>query len=215
VDIFWGGELYALSSATPTPQAYSSHDRTTEASRLSRYGMTCEPLTGVAGGALLMSFLAGFPARATAERLEDALWRKISGRKCDASWQMSLPGTSLPRTSSEGQSTERPTTSGRWVTRSGAFPYPRRTWVRTIFGSGTGYLHTPTCAANYDAPSMQKHAGCREFVRVFGKPAPMNHEWLMGWPVGWTDLRPLEMGKFPAWRRQHSLSLPEPLSEAA
>ncbi len=22
-------------------------------------------------------------------------------------------------------------------------------------------------------------------------------EWLMGWPIGWTDLKPLEMDKFP------------------
>jgi hypothetical protein len=26
-------------------------------------------------------------------------------------------------------------------------------------------------------------------------------EWLMGWPLGWTDCEPLEMAKFQAWRR--------------
>jgi len=30
-------------------------------------------------------------------------------------------------------------------------------------------------------------------------------EWLMGWPLGWTDLKPLEMGKSP--------SVPQPLGE--
>jgi hypothetical protein len=29
-------------------------------------------------------------------------------------------------------------------------------------------------------------------------------EWLMGWPIGWTDLRPLEMDKFREWQQQHS-----------
>ena len=29
-------------------------------------------------------------------------------------------------------------------------------------------------------------------------------EWLMGWPIGWTDLKPLEMGKFRLWQQQHS-----------
>lgn len=29
-------------------------------------------------------------------------------------------------------------------------------------------------------------------------------EWLMGWPIGWTDLQPLEMDKFQRWRQQHS-----------
>jgi hypothetical protein len=28
-------------------------------------------------------------------------------------------------------------------------------------------------------------------------------EWLMGWPNGWTDLKPLVMGKFQEWLQQH------------
>lgn len=28
-------------------------------------------------------------------------------------------------------------------------------------------------------------------------------EWLMGWPLGWTDLKPLEMDRFREWRQQH------------
>jgi len=31
-------------------------------------------------------------------------------------------------------------------------------------------------------------------------------EWLMGWPLGWTDLKPLEMDKFQAWQQQHGVS---------
>ena len=26
----------------------------------------------------------------------------------------------------------------------------------------------------------------------------------MGWPIGWTELRPLAMDKFLEWQRQHS-----------
>lgn len=29
-------------------------------------------------------------------------------------------------------------------------------------------------------------------------------EWLMGWPIGWTDLKPLEMDKFQSWLKTHS-----------
>ena len=29
-------------------------------------------------------------------------------------------------------------------------------------------------------------------------------EWLMGWPLGWTDLKPLAMDKFLVWQQQHS-----------
>ena len=31
-------------------------------------------------------------------------------------------------------------------------------------------------------------------------------EWLIGWPIGWTDLKPLAMGKYQQWLRQHGLS---------
>ena len=39
-----------------------------------------------------------------------------------------------------------------------------------------------------------------------GQLNPMWVEWLMGWPLGLTDLRPLETDKFREWQQQHSLS---------
>ena len=36
-----------------------------------------------------------------------------------------------------------------------------------------------------------------------GKLNPTWVEWLMGWPLGWTDLEPLETGKFRQWLQQH------------
>ena len=32
---------------------------------------------------------------------------------------------------------------------------------------------------------------------------PMWVEWLMGWPLGWTDLRPLETAKYQQWYDWH------------
>jgi hypothetical protein len=197
-------ELSVPSSVTPMPQAYFWHDRTTVACDLSRYGMTSEPLTVERGAALWTSFLAVFHAKSTAEHLEGAAWRKTSGRSSCGSWQMSLQGLSLPRTSPGKPLTRQPMTLRRWVTPPTALPFPRRTWVATTFGSDIGLLHTPTHTANYACASMQKWPNCREFVRVFGKPTPTNHEWLMAWPIGWTDLRPLAMDKFHAWRSLHS-----------
>lgn len=40
-------------------------------------------------------------------------------------------------------------------------------------------------------------------------------EWLMAWPVGWTDLRPLEMDRFQSWRQQHSTYFQEQLNREA
>jgi len=36
---------------------------------------------------------------------------------------------------------------------------------------------------------------------------PKWNEWLMGWPVGWTDLKPLETAKFQQWCEKHGTGL--------
>ena len=36
-----------------------------------------------------------------------------------------------------------------------------------------------------------------------GQLNPTWVEWLMGWPLGWTDLKPLGTDKFRSWRQQH------------
>jgi len=36
-----------------------------------------------------------------------------------------------------------------------------------------------------------------------GQLNPTWVEWLMGWPLGWTDLKPLEMDKFRQWLGSH------------
>ena len=55
--------------------------------------------------------------------------------------------------------------------------------------------NTPTLTA-------QAHGG------IPTQPMPLNPvwvEWLMGWPLGWTDFAPLEMDKFQQWLQLHSL----------
>jgi hypothetical protein len=51
---------------------------------------------------------------------------------------------------------------------------------------------------NRNTPTLATHAG--------GKLNPMWVEWLMGWPLAWTDLKPLETDKFH--------SVPQPPSES-
>jgi hypothetical protein len=38
---------------------------------------------------------------------------------------------------------------------------------------------------------------------IGGTLNPAFSEWLMGWPLGWTDLKPLGTGKFQQWQQQH------------
>jgi hypothetical protein len=39
--------------------------------------------------------------------------------------------------------------------------------------------------------------------KIGGKLNPQWVEWLMGWPIGWTDCEPLEMDKWQQWRQWH------------
>jgi hypothetical protein len=48
---------------------------------------------------------------------------------------------------------------------------------------------------NRKTPGLATHAG--------GKLNPTWVEWLMGWPLGWTDLNPLETDKSPCVQQQH------------
>lgn len=200
------GAPSALLNIAPFARDDSCSDRMKGILHRSPFGIMFVPLTDVHGEELLTWYQGAFPAKDIPRRLRGRMLQTISGRKCDGSWQMSLPGTYLPRMSSAVLLTKQRTTLRRWVTSLDALSFPRQTWVLTMFGKGTGFVHTPTCTANYAARSMQKWACAREFVKVFGKPSPMNHEWLMGWPIGWTDSRQLETAKFQSWLRQHGNS---------
>ena len=204
---FLGGAPSALWSWIGSADAFLSNDKMMgNYDPVSQYGMMFVPLTADRGAAELMSSLEDFLVRLTAQPQQGKTLPTIFGRKCEESWQMSLPGTSLPKTSAELQLTKPQTTVNRWVTKPKQFPYPRKTWVATTYGKDFGYLHTPTTMANFCAPSMQKHAGCRNWTTVFGKVTPEAQEYLMGWPLGWTDLKPQEMDRFQLWQQQHGKS---------
>ena len=73
---------------------------------------------------------------------------------------------------------------------------------RTSAGGGgcsLPLMATPTTQANQLSPSMMKHVGCRHWANhpslVGGIMNPAFVEWLMGWPIGWTDCEPLETDK--------------------
>ena len=73
-------------------------------------------------------------------------------------------------------------------------------WIKNKYGEGFGLIHTPTTMANYSAPSMMKHQGCRNFVEVFGKPHPVNAEYLMGFPQGASSRNPQTIDLYKIWK---------------
>lgn len=53
----------------------------------------------------------------------------------------------------------------------------------------------------YENPDRTKNLN----DQVGGQLNPTWVEWLMGWPLGWTDLKPLETGRFRLWQESHSM----------
>jgi len=64
-----------------------------------------------------------------------------------------------------------------------------------------GTKNTPAIARRIEAEKQ-----VMLFMTLDGPMNPTFPEWLMGWPIGWTGLEPLETGKFREWQRKHSQS---------
>jgi hypothetical protein len=64
---------------------------------------------------------------------------------------------------------------------------------------------TPTVndSKNNAGESQKRRNSTTLNTLVNGRLNPQWVEWLMGWPVGWTDLKPLETAKFQEWLNWH------------
>jgi len=67
------------------------------------------------------------------------------------------------------------------------------------------------CGGTGHKEMLIQKIGKEEGVKIFngGTLNPTWVEWLMGWPIGWTDLKPLEMVKCQQWLQQHGEFLEE------
>ena len=77
----------------------------------------------------------------------------------------------------------------------------------TSLGFAVRNWPTPTCHDRKGKSGAKRGKGatggpCLTMV-VGGTLNPKWVEWLMGWPVGWTDCGALEMDKFQQWQRLH------------
>ncbi len=209
------GEPSAPSNGNPTPQAYCAPDKTTVFSRLSRFGMTFKPLTEDRGEELLMSYLAAFPAR-TSQAPGKGPESKESAAECGSTWRGWLakydPDSSSWRTAQCSfiedlpESLETLPRSG--MTRGGLLwelpMLERRTngkesglWPTPMKSDSVGRRPSKGWRGDSDLPSVvwRRNGGTENPNKP---PAKLNArwvEWLMGWPLGWTRLQPLEMDK--------------------
>jgi hypothetical protein len=101
------------------------------------------------------------------------------------------------------------TESGSWPTPTVCGNYNRKGLSeRSGDGLATAVMKWPTPTAHNaketNAPSEHSRNTPTLAAQAGGILNPTWVEWLMGWPLGWTDLKPLEMDKFQQWQQQHS-----------
>ena len=264
-----GGRPSALLSGKPTPQAYLSPDRMRAFSRISRFGMTCEPLTDDLGAAVLTWCLAASPAKTSAQPVK-AQESTESAAECGRTWRESFArwdrASSLWRTPQcsllagldefsetwpqwgtmrAGECSEQSmpalrtseTEFGLW--RSPTAREPGVSWER--LETRTGETVGSMCRHYDKHTGRMAQIGLTQQVKARMWPTPTAHnakeqdsaseaklntptlchqarggdktqpkhlnpvwiEWLMGWPLGWTDLKPLATDKFQSWLHSH------------
>lgn len=309
-------------SMSPMPPVFCSHGKMTGFSRLSRFGMTCEPLTDAHGEGLLTWFREVSRARTSARRAREQgsmgseaacgkrwpgslarwdrdscswrthqfpllgglelfsetwpRWGMMRGGEC---WGRTMPelrtsGTGsglwptirksdgekggrgdliqavrgnenthfkMPMWATPCKTDAKPITGGNlYQTQSGTvrhmrpdgkssnrglatqvmWPSPTKDDANNVtrksgeFQSLTRSVQmfpTPTTqdASNNGGPSQMERNSLPLNAVAGGALNPMWVEWLMGWPLGWTDLRPLEMDRFRQWCASHGRRWPE------
>lgn len=84
-----------------------------------------------------------------------------------------------------------------------------RAWFKTLLSKEGG---PPVKNSRVYDPKTGYHItiNLSRFVKIWprknearGDLNPSYVEWLMGWPIGWTDLEPLETGKYQQWLKKH------------
>jgi hypothetical protein len=84
----------------------------------------------------------------------------------------------------------------------------RRTWPTPTTNDSHNWTMPPSQVNHDNLPGELLRRG---EGRPGGKLNPMWVEWLMGWPLGWTDCAPSGTDRFQSWLRQHSESFPSTL----
>jgi len=219
------GEPFVQLNVMPTQQQFWRKDKMMECSNLSQFGQTLRLLTDDLGEELLTLFLAGFHAKTSVQQVEAKALvgsGQDYGQKCGAllgKYDQDSHSLKIAQCSLFEDSMSSYATLPRWGMMQDGELWEQPTWERLIEGIESGSWPTPQASDNRDRGSMSDPAIQRRIekgkqvslsmaVKETKQPGSLNPtwvEWLMGWPLAWTDSKPLEMDKFHQWRQQHSL----------
>jgi hypothetical protein len=224
---FLDGEQSAPLNGSHIQQAYCAPDKMTVFSRLSQFGMTFKPLTESRGKELLTLYLEDFRVLTLAQQKKEQKVLMERHQECGEKWRGWLAKLDLntfswktAQCSLLEDSTECLQTLPRsGMTRNGLL-WDAPNLAQNIKETEFGLWGTPTTSQDFKpirklAPSEANGTHGTILVGSIGKEhpnligrylKPLVTEWLMGWPIGWTDLKPLETDKSLCAPQQHGES---------
>ena len=215
--------LSELVKSSNTRETCSCSDSETGSSQCSRYGTMCVRWMEENGVEQLTFFAEDSPVKTSAhkepttakssELMENAadFGRSMKGLLARCGLDFVLPKT--PRCSALEGFKECSKGLPLWgMMLDGAVSEVARS-VRITNENGFGSLPTVLatdwkggCTAPRKDKGKQRLDQWRDYVKIkFGLtyPHPTHSELRMGWPEGWTDLKPLEMDKYLKWEQLH------------
>ena len=222
-EYYWDIDPCALLKSILIAERYSSIVSKMEFCQNSQYGMMCEPLTGSRGVELLKLFPVGFHAK-TLVLPEKAMGLMVKeadcGKKC-LEWFAKLDLNSSVwkiRQCSLFEDLEQSLeTWPRWGMMLNGECFHVEKLVEYICENASLYsVPTPTKSES-KGTSKKRFIGSVDFRGQKTSEAlrtcitdpcylnPLFAEALMGWPIGWTDLKPLAMDKFREWLQRHGI----------
>lgn len=215
---------FAPSRLSLTVEKFSSKDNATESSQNSQSGTTCGLSTGDRGAEKSTAFAEAFRAKTSPQR---ARARELTGREAAYGQSSRVllakfdPATRSWKTrqcSLFGDSDECLETFPRWGMTQGGLLWELTTLEHPTDASASGYWRTPTPLASDGSPQQAVSKVCHLRKSNFGarvhslpywilknhnmRCTPTMSEWLMGYPISWTDSAPLATDKFRSWRQQ-------------
>ena len=208
-DISLDGEQSVQSNGSHTQQAYCAPDKMTAFSRLSRFGMTYKPLTESRGEELLTLFREDFHAKTSVpQEKEQELMESAAG--CGEKWRASFtkydPDSCSWKTHQCSLVEDLESFSETWP--QWGLMQDGECWEQMPLDFPTiepefGWLPTPVVSDAFGAgragPRKNRNiSSLKDYLSKYHKlayPPVIGVECMMGWPLGWTDLKPLEMDK--------------------
>ena len=217
---YWTGEPYSPLNVMPTAHKFWHKDKMIDPLNLSRFGLALRVLTEHDGEELLTLFQAGFPAKtfprrggetdltandpAFGDRWHESLAKYDHGLRgwrtaqCSLFADLELCLEIWPR----------------WGSMRNGECYQQPMLVQPTFGKESGYLPTPMATDwKGGTTSIRRDTGkqrldqFRDWIKCLHGltyPIPEHSEAVMGWPSGWSDLKPLATDKYPSVQQQRS-----------